>query len=81
MDKLYLIDRYSSLTSGAYFPEGLFTQWASDYYNNDIIVYCYGNIGITSLVKCFDYIRESHKIDVIIVIDGGVDGIFRGDEC
>jgi hypothetical protein len=78
--ELYEITSASSLTNGTYFPEGLFAKWYRSECKEEISVYCYRNIGVLPLINCFNIIQDLHEIDAVIVIDGGVDGIFRGDE-
>jgi hypothetical protein len=63
------------IPANGYFPELFFCQ-ALD----GVPVWCYADIGIPSLTAVFDEIARRHRIDWHILIDGGCDGIFRGDE-
>lgn len=77
---LYKVTSLSKLKNGTYFPEGLFAEWLSKNNRRKTPIYCYKNIGVLPLIDYFNIIYDLHKINVIIIIDGGVDGIFRGDE-
>ena len=80
-ENLYRITTKSALEGNAtYFPEGLFAQWYLQEYGAEVPFYCYKNIGVLPLKIIFNTIRKLHDINVIIVMDGGVDGIFKGNE-
>jgi len=79
-DRLYKITSLSLLRNGTYFPEGFFAKWYLTKNKKEIPVYCYNNVGVLTLTEYFNTISSLHKINAVIVIDGGVDGIFRGDE-
>lgn len=70
----------SKVKSTGYFPESKLSQWFKVEFNVDIPVFCYSNIGIKSLTTLFNYLCQKYFLTHLIIIDGGVDGIFRGDE-
>lgn len=55
--------------------------WLNGHYKNaEKKIYCYSGIGVQPLINIFNYIQEREKIDYLFVVDGGCDGILRGDE-
>jgi hypothetical protein len=79
-EKLLQINCKSISQKTSYFPELLFIQWYKEKFKEDLYFYCYSNIGIKSLKKNFEFINNKHNIDEIYIIDGGVDGVFIGNE-
>lgn len=79
-NKLMLVDRKSVLTKARYFPEKYLCEW---YHHKKRIfqrVYCYSVSSISDLTEIFKHIRNIEMIDYHFVVDGGSDGILRGDE-
>ena len=74
------VDHNASMPDGAYFPEVKMSKWFKEEKGMDMPVYCYANLGVRPLEKVFRHLRDMLAIDGLIVVDGGVDGIFRGDE-
>lgn len=70
----------STMDRETYFPEGYFSQWFKEEKNRDVRVYCFEKTGIGPLREAYDLLYRLHDIDACILVDGGVDGIFRGDE-
>ncbi|MDY6994907.1 MAG: DUF1152 domain-containing protein [Pseudomonadota bacterium] len=64
----------------AYFPEKYLAQWYKKYKNAEKKIYCYSGIGVQPLISIFDYIQKRERIDYLFIVDGGCDGILRGDE-
>jgi hypothetical protein len=64
-----------------YFPEGYLSQWFKEVRNEDIIIWLFANSGALPLTRAYQTLVEHLGIDAIILIDGGVDSIMRGDEA
>lgn len=79
-EKCVLINENSELEEGDYFPEYLLAKWLRENNIKDRGIYCYSNIGVKSLKDIFKQIAKREKIDAVFIVDGGCDGIFRGDE-
>ena len=79
-DNFFQVDADSFLSEGDYFPEKLLCRWYREVRNKDVAIYCFGRQGVAPLLEHYNWIIEKHQIDTVICIDGGVDGIFRGDE-
>ena len=69
------------LVRGDYFPEQLFARWYRQHRNVDKPVWCFAQKGVVPTKASYEYLVERLGIETVICIDGGVDGIFRGDEC
>ncbi len=64
-----------------YYPEGFLTQWFEETRGEDIPIWMFGRTGAKSLAELYDRLLEHlGTIDVLILIDGGVDSLSRGDE-
>jgi len=74
------VDHKSELRGDPYFPEGYLARWFHEVKGLDMPVHCFGRLGVKSLRECYECLRKVHDLDLVLVIDGGVDGIFRGDE-
>lgn len=80
MAHLSCITAQSTLESGDYFPEGHLCQWWQERFSERQCVWCYSRIGVRPLAEIFRYLQASLKLDAVIVVDGGVDGLFIGNE-
>jgi hypothetical protein len=43
-------------------------------------VYLFGKSGFRMLKECYEILLREHEIDTIVLVDGGVDSLMRGDE-
>ncbi len=77
-DRLLEITADSFQGSG-YFPERLLSAW---YQNNGInkSVWCLARGGVKPTLASYNYLIDKLDIDTVFCVDGGVDGVFRGDE-
>lgn len=79
-DNLLEINSGCSLKEGAYFPELHLARWFKKN-GDERPVWCFTMDGVVPTVKSYNFLIERFGIDTVICVDGGVDGIFRGDEC
>lgn len=70
----------SFLEAGDYFPERLLAQWYRQERKVERSLWCLAQAGVQPTLQSYNILVHKHAIDVVICIDGGVDGIFRGDE-
>lgn len=63
-----------------YFPEFYLSQWFFEERNDDITIWCFEKTGARPLLKNYQVLVNHLGIDVIILVDGGVDSLMRGDE-
>jgi len=70
----------STLSEGDYFPESYICRWYRAERNAIVSVWCLPQRGVVPTLASYDWLVEHLGIDVVICIDGGIDGIFRGDE-
>ncbi|MBZ0284720.1 MAG: DUF1152 domain-containing protein [Anaerolineae bacterium] len=63
-----------------YFPERHLTQWFREQLNQEITVWCFEKTGARPLLENYGVLIEHLKIDGILLIDGGIDSLLRGDE-
>jgi hypothetical protein len=63
-----------------YFPEFYLAQWFYEERNEDVTLWCFEKTGGRPLVKNYAALVNHLGIDAIILVDGGVDSLMRGDE-
>ena len=64
----------------AYFPELHLTQWFKQKRNEAVTIWSFQKTGTRPLLKNYQILVDHLVIDGILLIDGGVDGLIRGDE-
>lgn len=80
-DYLLKVCADSSLSEGDYFPEQLLCRWYREAKKRETEIYCFEKKGVKPIINNINWIIKEHDIQTVICIDGGIDGIFRGDEC
>ena len=63
-----------------YFPELYLVQWFKEKFDQSISIWCFQKTGAAPLLANYRLLVEHLAIDSIILVDGGVDGLLRGDE-
>ncbi len=64
-----------------YYPEGYLTQWFKETHGEDITMWMFERRGIQTMVMMYqELIKHLGGVDAVILVDGGVDALMRGDE-
>ncbi len=63
-----------------YYPEGYLSQWFKKEYGENVEIWMFAKTGVKPLVEGYKHVVEQLNIDAIILVDGGVDSLMRGDE-
>lgn len=63
-----------------YFPELYLAQWFKERQQKDVTIWCFKKTGVQPLLTNYRILVEYLCIDGILLIDGGVDSLMRGDE-
>jgi hypothetical protein len=63
-----------------YFPEAQLARWHKAKYGDDLVVWCFEKTGVRPLAEKYRYLVEELGLDAIVLVDGGVDSLLRGDE-
>ncbi len=63
-----------------YYPEGYLAQWFQKVHGDDVTVWMLVGEGVVPLIKGYQALVEHLKIDAVLLVDGGVDSLMRGDE-
>lgn len=63
-----------------YCPEAWLAQWLTLTGLSTPEVWCFRKTGVQPLRRAYDYLIDQLEIDTVILVDGGIDGILRGDE-
>jgi len=64
-----------------YFPERDVSAWYRSHRGVEQSVWCFRKEAVPATRAGLQLLVERFKIDTVISVDGGIDGIFRGDEC
>lgn len=64
-----------------YFPELYLAQWFAEKRDQAVTIWCFQKTGAYPLVENYRILVERLSIDGILLIDGGVDSLMRGDEA
>ena len=74
--------RVSSATNHSldYFPESYLSRWFKEHLGQDVAIYALEQSGVAPLTEAYGAIVKSESIDTLVLIDGGVDAVLRGDE-
>ena len=63
-----------------YYPEGYLSKFFNIGFQKEVPVYMFAKTGTNPLTQSYQYIIDRHEIDLIILIDGGVDSLNTGFE-
>ncbi|MFN8611392.1 MAG: DUF1152 domain-containing protein [Vulcanimicrobiota bacterium] len=66
--------------SNGYCPELWLCRWWRQHFGEDLSVWCYRRVGTAPLADIFTELTGRLGLEAIVVVDGGVDGLFVGDE-
>jgi hypothetical protein len=64
-----------------YFPEFHLVTWFKATRNEDVTIWCFHKTGAAPLTENYRILAEHLSLDGILLVDGGVDSLVRGDEA
>jgi hypothetical protein len=64
-----------------YFPELHLANWFKEKRNEDVTVWCFHKTGAAPLTENYKILAKHLSLDGILLVDGGVDSLVRGDEA
>lgn len=64
-----------------YFPELHLVNWFKQKRNEDITIWCFHKTGAAPLTENYRILAKHLSLDGILLLDGGVDSLVRGDEA
>jgi hypothetical protein len=64
-----------------YFPELYLSQWFAEKRQQSVTLWCFAKTGTRPLLENYRLLVERLDVDGILLIDGGVDSLVRGDEA
>jgi hypothetical protein len=64
----------------SYFPEGWLARWFHERRGRDVTVWSFVTTGVRPYAQSYAYLAQHLNLDAIMLIDGGVDTLMRGDE-
>ena len=74
-------DMKADVEFNRYFPEYYLSQWFWEKFQEDVPVYTFGReIGVQQLSSAYKKICSEHKVDAIVLVDGGTDSLMFGFE-
>lgn len=63
-----------------YFPEGYLSHWLKDECDEDVTIWMFARTGGKRLAELYQVLHEHLEFDALIMVDGGVDSLMRGNE-
>jgi hypothetical protein len=69
-----------STCEGDYFPERHLAQWFREARGGERSIWCFTKDAVGPTTDSYRKLVERFDVHAVICVDGGVDGIFRGDE-
>ncbi len=67
-------------TERAYCPEAWLAKWLDETYGGAHAIWSFDKTGVRPLARAYRAVIERQQIDAIVLIDGGIDAVLRGDE-
>lgn len=64
-----------------YFPEFHLVNWFKEKRNEDATIWCFHKTGASPLTENYKILAKHLSLDGILLVDGGVDSLVRGDEA
>jgi hypothetical protein len=64
-----------------YFPEYYLAEWFKTRRNENVVVWCFQKTGAQPLTESYQVLAKHLSLDGILLVDGGVDSLVRGDEA
>lgn len=64
-----------------YHPERFLARWFREVKREEVTVWCFDAVGAQPLAEDYRRLVERLRLDAIVLIDGGVDSLTRGDEA
>ena len=64
-----------------YFPEFHLANWFKEKQNEEVTIWCFHKTGAAPLTENYKILAEHLSLDGILLVDGGVDSLVRGDEA
>ena len=81
LEQLYRIDETcQDPKDNRSFPEGSLSRWWQQAFNESRPVWCFARKGGRPVAEAYQYLAEHLQLDAVCLVDGGVDGLFIGDE-
>jgi hypothetical protein len=62
-----------------YYPEGYLAQWLAEQ-GDPATVWMFERSGVLGLRRAYEALLARHPVDALLLVDGGVDSLMRGDE-
>lgn len=63
-----------------YFPELYLARWFQETRDEQVTIWCFHKTGVRPLLENYEILIEQLSLDGILLIDGGIDSLIRGDE-
>lgn len=62
------------------YPAAFLADWLAKHTDEEPIIWLFLNLGVQQLVSAYQHLQERLQFDTLILVDGGVDSLSRGDE-
>lgn len=70
----------NAATERAYCPEAWLAQFLEDRLGGEWLIHCFDKTGVRPLTEAYRTLQRELGADTLVLVDGGVDALLRGDE-
>jgi hypothetical protein len=70
----------AAATEAAYCPEAWLARWLEERLGRRQVVWAFDKTGVQPLLRAYRHVVAAEHIDAVVLIDGGIDALLRGDE-
>jgi hypothetical protein len=70
----------AAATPAAYCPEAWLASWFGARFKSEARVWCFENVGVAPLRHAYEHLVTTLNVDAVVLIDGGIDSLLRGNE-
>ncbi|MFH0899010.1 MAG: DUF1152 domain-containing protein [Pseudomonadota bacterium] len=70
----------SAATEASYCPEAWLARWVQQRLGLKLSVWGFDKTGVRPLLAAYRYLARLLRLDAIVLVDGGIDSLLRGDE-
>lgn len=75
-----LVEVTAASTRPGYFPEGWLARWFAERRGHPLSLWTFEATGVLPYHASYAYLARRLKLDAIVLVDGGIDSLLRGDE-
>jgi len=79
LENLYRVPAAAAVET-TYCPEAWLARWVDENLGPGVTMWAFEKTGVRPLAHAYRYLIEREGVDAVVLVDGGIDGMLRGDE-